>query len=77
MGHATQHVIKPRENSAYHSRVLEGHPWQPRLFVDDKSRVHAVLAEFLVIAELCPFRSRNPKVIHLNHCCIHWDLDRE
>ena len=33
-------------------RVLEGHLWQPRLFVDDKSRARAVLAELLVRAEL-------------------------
>ena len=37
----------------------------------------AVAAELLVRAELWPFRSRNMKVIHINHCCIHWDLDRE
>ena len=29
-------------------------PWLPRLFVDDKSRAQAVLAELLVWAELWP-----------------------
>ena len=77
MGHVAQRVIKPPECSAYCNRVLEGRPWQPRLFVDDKSGAQSVLAELLVRAELWPFRSRNLKVIHINHCCIHWDLDRE
>ena len=36
VGHVAHHVIKPQENSAYRHRVLESHPWQPRLFVDDK-----------------------------------------
>ena len=76
MGHVAQRVIKPRESS-YRYRVLEGHPWQPRLFVDDKSRAQAVLAEFLVRAELWPFCVRNLRVIDIKHCVVHWDLDRE
>ena len=77
MGHVAQRVIKPRENSTCRHRVLEGHPWQPCLFVDDKSRAKPVLAELLVRAELWPFCVRNLRVFRINHCVIHWDLDRE
>ena len=61
-------------NTLGSSRVTRGNP---TFFVDDKSRSQAVIAELLVRAELWPFRSRNLKVIHINHCCINWDLDRE
>ena len=77
MGHVAQRVIKPRENSAYRYGVLEGHPWQPRLLVDDKHRAQAVLVELLARAELWPFCVRKLRIIPINHCVIHWDLDRE
>ena len=69
--HVAQCVIKPRENSVYCNRVLESNPWQPRLFVDDKSRAQAVLAELLSRAKLWPVCYRYRKVVNIRHCSCH------
>ena len=77
VGHVAQRGYKTRENSAYRYRVLESHPCQPRLFVDDKSRAQAVLGELLSRAELRPVYDRYRKVVNIKHYSYHWDLDRE